>query len=73
MKRISRNMYLYDLQFKILHPRVATNTMLSKMHIIETENCEVCGQIKTIKYAIQNDKVEIYEYKWEKYITHHNL
>ena len=24
-------------------------------------------------FAIQNDKIELYEYKWEKYITKHQL
>ena len=24
-------------------------------------------------FAIQNDKLEAYEYKWERFITHHQL
>ena len=44
-------MYVYDIQFKLLHSRVATNTLLFKMQITDTENCEFCGQIETIEHA----------------------
>ena len=32
-EKITRNMYLYDIQFKLLHSRMATNKMPFKMQI----------------------------------------
>ena len=41
-EKITRNMYLYDIQFKLLHSRVATNKMLFKMQISEKETSKFC-------------------------------
>ena len=42
-----RNMYLWDIQYKVWHERVATNSRLYNMNIKETENCEYCQQRET--------------------------
>ena len=49
-KRISRNMYLYNIQFEIWHSRVSTNTRLCKMKIVESELCEFCAEPETIEH-----------------------
>ena len=44
-------MYLWDIQFKIWHDRVATRYILYRMNIIEDENCAYCQQIETNVHA----------------------
>ena len=46
-RKTTRNMYLWDIQYKLWHERVATNTRLFKMDILEYEDCEYCQQPKT--------------------------
>ena len=46
-KRTTRNMYLWDIQYKLWHERVATNSRLYQMNIKDTETCEYCQQRET--------------------------
>ena len=50
-KKTTRNMYLWDIQFKILYTRVATNSKLFHMNIKDTENCEYCEMRETNVHA----------------------
>ena len=50
-KKVSRNMYLYYIQCKLLHSRVATNNLLFKMNISEIETCHFCKQMESIGHA----------------------
>ena len=50
-KKSTRNMYLWDIQYKLWHERVATNSRLYRMDIVENENCEYCQQIETNVHA----------------------
>ena len=47
-KKITKNMYLYDVQFKIWRSRVRTNTRLYKIKITESEFCD---EPETIEHA----------------------
>ena len=51
MKRVTRNMYLYDVQFKLLHLRIATNGNLFKMKTLNYEECEYCVDKGTVTHA----------------------
>ena len=44
-------MYLWDIQYKVWHERVATKTRLYQMNIKDTENCEYCQQRETNVHA----------------------
>ena len=44
-------MYLWVIQFKIWHDRVATRYILYRMNITEDENCTYCQQIETNVHA----------------------
>ena len=44
-------MYLYDIQFKLWHGRVATNTLLYRMNMIEFEEWEYCNETENITHA----------------------
>ena len=37
-------MYLFDVQYKLWHERLATNRTLYKMNISPNEECEFCGE-----------------------------
>ena len=50
-KKTTRNMYLWDIQYKIWFGRVATNSRLFLMNIKESDNCEFCQQIETNVHA----------------------
>ena len=50
-KKTTRNMYLWDIQYKLWHERVATNLRLYQMNIKETEACAYCQQRETNVYA----------------------
>ena len=64
-KKTTRNMYLWDIQYKILYTRVAKNSKLLHMNIKDTENCEYCEIRETNVHAFvscertQNFWVEI--------------
>ena len=45
-------MYLWDIQFKIWHNRIATRYILYRMNITEDENCTYCQQIETNVHAL---------------------
>ena len=49
--KTTRNMYLWDIQYKLWHERVATNSKLYRMNISENDNCEYCQQIETNVHA----------------------
>ena len=49
--KTTRNMYLWDIQYKLWHARVATNSKLYQMNIKNTENCEYCQQRETNVHA----------------------
>ena len=49
--KITKNMYLYDIQFKLWHGRVATNTLLYRMNMIEFEEWEYCNETENITHA----------------------
>ena len=51
LKKKPRNMYLWDIQFKVWHERVATNSRLYRMNIKETEACTYCQQRETNVHA----------------------
>ena len=44
-------MYLWDIQFKMWHGRIATNSRLFQMNIKETEACTYCQQRETSVHA----------------------
>ena len=44
-------MYLWDIQYKLWHARVAANSRLYQMNIKDTENCEYCQQRETNLHA----------------------
>ena len=50
-KRTTRNMYLWDIQYKIWYERVATNSKLYQMNIKDTELCEYCHERETNVHA----------------------
>ena len=50
-KKTTRNMYLWDIQYKIWYTRVATNSKLFHMNIKDTENCEYCEMRETNVHA----------------------
>ena len=50
-KRTTRNMYLWDIQYKIWYERVATNAKLYQMNIKDTELCEYCHERQTNVHA----------------------
>ena len=47
----NRNMYLWDIQFKIWYTRVARNAKLFQMNIKDTEHCEYCEMRETNVHA----------------------
>ena len=50
-KKTTRNMYLWDIQYKVWHERVATNTRLYHMGIKNSERCAFCQQRETNAHA----------------------
>ena len=50
-KKTTRNMYLWDIQYKIWYERVATNSKLYQMNIKDTELCEYCHERGTNVHA----------------------
>ena len=44
-------MYLYDIQFKLCHSRIMTNTKLCKMKIEESDLCRFCEESETMTLA----------------------
>ena len=50
-KRTTRNMYLWDIQYKIWYERVATNSKLYQTNIKDTELCEYCQERETNVHA----------------------
>ena len=50
-KKTTRNMYLWDIQFKIWHDRVATRYKLYRMNITEDENYAYCQKEETKFHA----------------------
>ena len=50
-RKTTRNMYLWDIQYKLWFGRVATNARLFRMNIKESDNCEFCQQIETNAHA----------------------
>ena len=50
-KKTTRNMYLWDIQYKIWFGRVATNSRLFHMNIKYTDNCEYCQQRESNVHA----------------------
>ena len=50
-KKTTKNMYLWDIQFKVWHERVATNTRLCHMGIKNSELCAFCQQRETNVHA----------------------
>ena len=58
-KETTRNMYLWDIQFKLWYERVATNSRLFQMNIKETEACAYCQERETNVHAfILCDRVQ---------------
>ena len=51
LKKKNRNMYLWDIQYKIWYTRVATNAKLFQMNIKDTEHCEYCEMRETNVHA----------------------
>ena len=43
-------MYMFDIQFKLLHVKVATNDRLCKMEILDSEECEYCQEIESVNH-----------------------
>ena len=59
LKKITRNIYLWDIQYKVWHERVATNTRLCHMGIKESEACAYCQQRETNVHAfVQCDRAQ---------------
>ena len=50
-KKTTRNMYLWNIQYKIWYERVATNSKLYQMNIKDTELCEYCQLRETNVHA----------------------
>ena len=58
-KKTTRNMYLWDIQYKVWHERVATNTRLCHMGIKESEACAYCQHRETNVHAfVQCDRAQ---------------
>ena len=51
LKRLTRNMYLYYIQFRLWHSRIATNITLIEMNTIEDDQCEYCNEPDYITHA----------------------
>ena len=51
-KKTTRNMYLWDIQYKIWFGRVATNSRLFHMNIKNTDTCEYCQQRESNVHAL---------------------
>ena len=51
LKKHTRNMYLWDIQYKLWHERVVTNSRLYHMNIKNTDSCEYCQQRETNVHA----------------------
>ena len=51
LKKTTKNMYLWNIQYKIWYERVATNSKLYQMNIKDTELCEYCQLRETNVHA----------------------
>ena len=58
LKKVTGNMYSFDIQFKLWHSRIATNSMLYEMNILDSDKCKYCHEIENIIHAfVQCERV----------------